>query len=267
MVNEKFADAIAPYAKDGDSIWVHDYHLLLLPRLLRDRLSHLRNIRIGFFLHTPFPSKDAFAILPLREEICDGLLSCDLVGFHIREYVELFLNSAAEVLRYDMPSTSSHSPFYVLLLTKYSGVTRSPSDLHYGGRKLIADEFPIGIDVEDLKTSLASEETISRMKELRQDFRGRKVIVGVDRLDYIKGVPQKMKAFDKMLEDFPEWTEKVVMVQLCVPTRSSVPEYQILRSEVEELGGRINGSHGKLHRQLNWILVSFNKLTSANKVL
>jgi len=97
-VNEEFANTIAPCVEDGDSIWIHDYHLLLLPRMLRDRLQKKRNVRIGLFLHTPFPSEDAFAILPLREAICDGLLSCDLMGFHIREYVDIFLNSAETVL-------------------------------------------------------------------------------------------------------------------------------------------------------------------------
>jgi trehalose 6-phosphate synthase len=97
-VNEYFADAIMPYVKDDDRIWIHDFHLMLLPRLLRDRLGNRKNVRIGFFLHTPFPSGDAFSIMPLREEICDGLLSCDLAGFHIREYVDNFLNYAAGIL-------------------------------------------------------------------------------------------------------------------------------------------------------------------------
>jgi len=97
-VNKQFADTIVPYVQDGDRIWIHDYHLLLLPRFLRDRLQGKQNVRIGFFLHTPFPSEDAFAVLPLREGICDGLLSCDLMGFHIREYVDIFLNSAAGLL-------------------------------------------------------------------------------------------------------------------------------------------------------------------------
>lgn len=97
-VNEIFADTIVPHVEDGDRIWIHDYHLMVLPRLLRDRLQDKKDVRIGFFLHTPFPNEDAFAILPLREKICDGLLSCDLAGLHIREYVEKLLDSAAGVL-------------------------------------------------------------------------------------------------------------------------------------------------------------------------
>jgi trehalose 6-phosphate synthase len=97
-VNEQFADTIAPDVREGDRIWVHDYHLMLLPRLLRDRLANVKDVRIGFFLHTPFTSEDAFAILPIREAICDGLLSCDLLGFHIRDYVDTFLDAAAGVI-------------------------------------------------------------------------------------------------------------------------------------------------------------------------
>ena len=97
-VNEHFADVIARHVQDGDRIWIHDYHLMLLPRLLRRRLGGKKDIRIGFFLHTPFPSREIFEIVPMREEIADGLLASDLVGFHIREYVDNFLDSAADLL-------------------------------------------------------------------------------------------------------------------------------------------------------------------------
>lgn len=97
-VNEIFADHIMPLVEDGDLIWVHDYHLLLLPGVLRKSLEKRRNVRVGFFLHTAFPREDSFSILPFREAICDGLLSCDLVGFHVREYVDIFLDSAEKAL-------------------------------------------------------------------------------------------------------------------------------------------------------------------------
>ena len=97
-VNETFADNIVPFVENGDTIWIHDYHLLLLPAILRKRLANRRSVRIGFFLHTPFPSDDSFAILPFRENICDGLLSCVLVGLHVREYGEKLLDSAEKVI-------------------------------------------------------------------------------------------------------------------------------------------------------------------------
>lgn len=100
-VNEVFADNIVPHVEDGDMIWIHDYHLLLLGSILRQRLRNKKDVKIGLFLHTPFPSEDYFSILPFREAICSGLLSCDLVGFHIDEYAKDFLDSAQKVLRYD----------------------------------------------------------------------------------------------------------------------------------------------------------------------
>lgn len=108
----------------------------------------------------------------------------------------------------------------------------------------MAQEFPIGIDPEEFRTSMASEATQSKLASLRHNFQGKKVILGVDRLDYIKGIPQKLYAFDKMLNENPNWIGKVVMFQLCVPTRSAVLEYKVLRKEVEGLVGRINGNHG-----------------------
>ncbi|KAJ5807769.1 Alpha-alpha-trehalose-phosphate synthase (UDP-forming) [Penicillium riverlandense] len=237
-VNEMFADNIVPFVEDGDIIWIHDYHLLLLPAVLRKRLANRRSVRIGFFLHTPFPSDDSFAVLPLREDICDGLLSCNLVGLHVREYVEKLLDSAAKVL---------------------PGVRRSPSDLHYNDRKLDVQEFPIGIAPDDFRDSLASEATQSEMRHLSREFHGKQIILGVDRLDYIKGIPQKLRAYEKLLTDHPEMREKVVLIQVAIPTRTDVEEYKMLRKQVEGMIGMINGKHGTftytpiryLYRSLN----------------
>jgi trehalose 6-phosphate synthase len=240
-VNEMFADNIVPFVEDGDIIWVHDYHLLLLPAMLRKRLANRRRVRIGFFLHTPFPSDDSFAVLPLREDICDGLLSCNLAGLHIREYVEKLLDSAAKVLPYVFWSTThSKSSDH-----KHRGVRRSPSDLHYNDRKLVVQEFPIGIAPDDFRNSVASEAIQSEMRRMSQEFRGKKIILGVDRLDYIKGIPQKLRAFEKLLTDHPEVKEKVVLIQVAIPTRSDVEEYKMLRKQVEEMVGMINGKHGE----------------------
>ena len=220
-VNEIFADNLIPQLEDGDVVWIHDYHLLLLAGLLRTRLRG-KKVKLGFFLHTPFPSEDHFSILPFREEICNGLLSCDVVGFHIREYVDSFLDSAERVL---------------------TGVERSPSDLHYDGRKLVVHEFPIGIQANEFRAKLETDVAQEKYRMLKDEFKGMKVLVGVDRLDYIKGIPQKLLAFDRFLTDNPEWIGKVVLIQLAVPTRSDVDEYQKLRLEVEHLVGFVNGKH------------------------
>lgn len=123
-------------------------------------------------------------------------------------------------------------------------VRRSPSDLHYHERKLVVKEFPVGIDPDVFKKSVSSEETKREMESLEHIFRGCKILLGVDRLDYIKGIPQKLKAYDRFLHDHPEWIEKLVLVQLAIPTRSDVSDYRAIRSEVEELVGNINGKHG-----------------------
>lgn len=223
-VNEMFADALVPYVEDGDAIRIHDYHLLLLPAVLRKRLRQKKDVKIGLFLHTPFPSEDYFSILPFREAICNGLLSCDLVGFHIDEHAKDFLDSATRVLK---------------------GVERSPSDLHYEGRKLIVHSFPIGIDPVEFKQKLESEATRNEINGLAQEFKDKKILIGVDRLDYIKGIPQKLLAFDKFLTDNPDWIGKVVLIQLAIPTRPKVEEYIKLTREVESLVGNINGKHGR----------------------
>ncbi|OQV06003.1 hypothetical protein CLAIMM_10647 [Cladophialophora immunda] len=221
-VNEIFADNILPYVEDNDMIWVHDYHLLLLPGILRQRLKRKRNLKIGFFLHTPFPTEDYFTILPFREEICKSLLLCDVVGFHTNQYAKDFLDSARKVL---------------------PGVPRSPNDLHWEGRKVIVHGFPLGIEADEWRERLQEEAAKKELTSLQHQFKGQKILLGVDRLDYIKGIPQKILAFDRLMTDRPEWVGKVVLVQLAIPTRAEVTEYRILRQEVEHLVGNVNGKH------------------------
>lgn len=223
-VNEIFADNILPYVEDDDMIWVHDYHLLLLPGILRDRLKKKKNLKIGFFLHTPFPTEDYFTILPFREEICKSLLLCDVVGFHTNQYAKDFLDSARIVL---------------------PGVGKSPRDLHWDGRRVIVHGFPLGIESDEWREKLHSQAAQTELVSLQEEFKGRKILLGVDRLDYIKGIPQKLIAFDRFLTDHPEWVGKVVLVQLAIPTRGEVREYRILREQVEQLVGHVNGKHGK----------------------
>jgi trehalose-6-phosphate synthase len=210
-------------------IWVHDYHLLLLPGILRERLKKKKNLKIGFFLHTPFPTEDYFNILPFREEICKSLLLCDVVGFHTNQYAKDFLNSARIVL---------------------PDVSRSPSDLHWDGRRVIVHGFPLGIEADEWREKLRSEDAKRELVHLQEAFKGQKVLLGVDRLDYIKGIPQKLLAFDRFLTAHPEWAGKVVLVQLAIPTRDEVDAYRVLKGEVEQLVGKINGKHGMAARRV-----------------
>jgi trehalose-6-phosphate synthase len=127
----------------------------------------------------------------------------------------------------------------------FRGVSRSPADLHWAGRKVIVHGFPIGIEPEDFRERMESEGVKRELENLRKNFEGQKIVLGVDRLDYIKGIPQKLRAFDRFLTEHPEWVGKVNLIQLAIPTRAEVTTYQRLREEVEGLVGHINGKHGR----------------------
>ncbi|KAI9339690.1 glycosyltransferase family 20-domain-containing protein [Obelidium mucronatum] len=224
QANADFADALADCIEDGDLIWIHDYHLMLLPALLRARLDPTRNVKIGFFLHIPFPSSEIYRILPVRREILIGVLAADLLGFHTYDYARHFLSSCARIL----------------------GVHTMPNIVEFEGRCVHVGTFPIGIDPPKFHECLQKPSVVARIKSLKATFNGCRVLVGVDRLDYIKGVPQKLRAFELFLQQHPEWIEKVVLVQVAVPSRQDVEEYQQLRDVVNELVGRINGKFGSV---------------------
>lgn len=224
--NITFSNEISKNIKSNDLIWVHDYHLMLLPELLRSHISknqaNLLNVKLGWFLHTPFPSSEIYRILPVRQEILKGVLSCDLIGFHTYDYARHFLSSVQRVLN----------------------VNTLPNGVEYQGHFVNVGAFPIGIDVDTFTDGLKQDSVIKRIEQLKKTFKGCKIIVGVDRLDYIKGVPQKLHAMEIFLNEHPEWCGKVVLVQVAVPSRGDVEEYQYLRSAVNELVGRINGQFG-----------------------
>ncbi|PGH00320.1 alpha,alpha-trehalose-phosphate synthase [UDP-forming] [Helicocarpus griseus UAMH5409] len=221
--NRLFAKAIAKDVRDGDLVWVHDYHLMLLPAMLREEIGDTKqNVKIGFFLHTPFPSSEIYRILPVRNELLLGVLHCDLVGFHTYDYARHFLSSCSRIL----------------------GLSTTPNGVEFQGKVVAIGAFPIGIDPEKFSEGLKKEKVQKRIAALEQKFQGVKLMVGVDRLDYIKGVPQKLHALEVFLTDHPEWIGKVVLVQVAVPSRQDVEEYQNLRAVVNELVGRINGKFG-----------------------
>ncbi|SCU88234.1 LAMI_0D09296g1_1 [Lachancea mirantina] len=222
--NLSFAREIEENMKDNDVVWVHDYHLMLLPEMLRSTINaqKLKNVKLGWFLHTPFPSSEIYRILPVRQEILRGVLSCDLIGFHTYDYARHFLSSVQRVL----------------------DINTLPNGVEFEGRFVNVGAFPIGIDVDTFTDGLKQSEVLQRIQQLKNTFKNVKIIVGVDRLDYIKGVPQKLHAMEVFLNEHPEWIGKVVLVQVAVPSRGDVEEYQYLRSVVNELVGRINGQFG-----------------------
>ncbi|GLI68117.1 hypothetical protein VaNZ11_012454 [Volvox africanus] len=221
MANEKFADVVLEAYEVADVVWVQDYHLMLLPSLLKQNVPKMK---VGFFLHTPFPSSEMYRTLPVREEVLRAVLAADLVGFHTYDYARHFISSCTRIL----------------------GLEGTPEGVENNGVLTRVGTFPIGIDPERFTRALESEEVQSQTAKLLNRYAGRKIMLGVDRLDMVKGIPQKLLAYEKFLEEHPEWRDKVLLVQIAVPSRTDVPEYQKLRSMVHEIVGRINGQYGTL---------------------
>ncbi len=217
-VNERFADRIAELDPPEDALlWVHDYHLLLLPQLLRERLG---DRPIGFFLHTPFPAPELVARLPWREELLDGVLGADVVGFHTTLYSGNF-RRAVRWLR--------------------GGATVDGTTIQHDGREVEAIAQAISIDADEFAELATDPETEEHLTELRNQFGGRKVLLGVDRLDTTKGIRHRLNAIERLLELRPDLSNRFVFIQIAVPSREDVEEVQALRNEIEQMVGRING--------------------------
>ena len=216
-VNERFADLVAAHYQEGDLIWVHDYQLMLLPSLLRQRLPHAR---IGFFLHIPFPASEVFRTLPHREELLRGLLGADLIGFHTTAYLRHFASAL------------------LLLLGHPTQVDRVLVE----DRIVRLGVFPMGVDAKRIAALSQRPELVPDVEEIRAG--SEYTLVAIDRLDYTKGVPRRLLAFETLLRQHPELRGKVKLVNLAVPSRAAVLAYRQFRREVNALVGRINGSFG-----------------------
>ncbi|KAL8148748.1 alpha,alpha-trehalose-phosphate synthase [UDP-forming] 1-like isoform X1 [Apium graveolens] len=219
--NQMFADVVNEHYEEGDVVWCHDYHLMFLPKCLKEYNSKMK---VGWFLHTPFPSSEIHRTLPSRSELLRAVLAADLVGFHTYDYARHFVSACTRIL----------------------GLEGTPEGVEDQGRLTRVAAFPIGIDSDRFIRALELPQVQEHIRELKERFSGRKVMLGVDRLDMIKGIPQKILAFEKFLEENACWRDKVVLLQIAVPTRTDVPEYQKLTSQVHEIVGRINGRFGSL---------------------
>jgi trehalose 6-phosphate synthase/phosphatase len=218
--NRRFCHAVAERFQSGDLIWVHDYHLLLLPQMLREELP---DAAIGFFLHIPFPSAEIFPILPRREELLQGLLGSDLVAFQTHGHLQQFRASLRRVL----------------------GVESRVTEVTVGSRAVRLEALPIGIAPEEYTSLLEKDEATGRhYAEWVARYKGHKVLLAVDRLDYTKGIPERLRAYSRLLRSSPELKERVVLIQIAVPTREGIHTYQDLRTEVNQLVGEINGKLG-----------------------
>ncbi len=210
-VNARFGETTLRESAGVDLVWIHDYQLMLTPAFVRESM---RDTRIGFFLHIPFPPYDLFRLLPWDRELLLGLLACDLIGFHVEGYATNFLDCAERLLG--------------------ARVDRRSLLVEHGDRTVQVGAFPLGIDFQLF-------ESRARTAPSPPPTRPERVVLGVDRLDYTKGIPERIMAFQRLLELHPEHREKVVLLQLAVPSRSQVSEYRHLKREIDELVGRVNG--------------------------
>jgi trehalose 6-phosphate synthase/phosphatase len=216
-VNEQFADAIAAHARPDDQIWVHDYHFMLLPAMLRERLPATP---IGFFLHVPFPSSEVFRLLPQRQRILTGLLGANLIGVHTYDYARHLVSSCRRAV----------------------GVEFDQNWTTELGHRCRVGVFPMGIDVVGFRQRVASPRVPRYIERFRKSLEGRLIVLGVDRLDYTKGLPLKLEAYRRLLENEPIWRTEAVFVQIANPTRSDIDTYRRLKQQVEQMVGEINGA-------------------------
>jgi len=230
QVNQKFAEVVISHYNEGDTIWIHDYQLLVLAKYIR---ALNPEVSIGFFLHIPFPSYEVFRTLPWREEILEGMLGADVLGFHTYEYERHFLSSIQRILGHNLEFNS-------IILED---------------RTVKADSFPMGIDYNKFadaakaNNALRGKEKSDVQLEIDKHLSRNgdtSLVLSIDRLDYTKGIPSRLLAFEYFLDKYPQFKGKVRLVMLAVPSRSNVPQYQLLKNEVDQLVGRINGKYSDI---------------------
>ena len=231
-VNKKFCDVVVSNVEKNGTVWVHDYQLMLLPKMIRDLRPDLS---IGFFLHIPFPSYEIFRIFPRRKELLEGILGADLVGFHTYNYERHFLSSIKRILRKEV----------------------NFNRISHDSREIAVNTFPMGIDYEKFHNAAKTHERLKKSQESnlkkqldlhKKSSQKGKLILSIDRLDYTKGIINRVKAFEIFLEKYPQYLGKVRLVMLTVPSRSDVSDYKNLKKETDELVGRINGKFATV----NW---------------
>jgi trehalose 6-phosphate synthase/phosphatase len=223
-VNEAFAAAILEVVRRDDVLWIHDYHLMLLPNLIRQQRP---DASIGFFLHIPFPQFEIFRLLPgkWRREILEGLLGADLIGFHTYDYVEYFLRSVLRILGYE----------------------HNMGQLTLHDRIVKVDTFPMGVDVERFRDATGQSQVSTAREEMQTVSADCKIVLSVDRQDYSKGIINRLQGFEALLASSPEWRGKVTLIMVVVPSRIGIEDYAQTKKQLEELVGKINGEFGSLH--------------------
>jgi trehalose 6-phosphate synthase/phosphatase len=222
-VNEYFYESLAKILKPDDILWIHDYHLMLLPKLIREKFPDLS---IGFFLHIPFPPFEIYRLLPKkwRIEILEGILGSDLVGFHTNDYTQNFLKCVLRLL----------------------GFEHNLGNINLPDRTIKVDTFPMGIHYKKFFDAASNPEIQKEKENIKIMFKDTKIILSVDRLDYTKGIINRLQGFELFLEKNPQWHNKVTLLLIVVPSRIGVESYQRMKSKIDELVGKINGKFGSI---------------------
>lgn len=241
-INQLFAARTAATAEQGALVWVHDYNLWLVPGMLRRMRPDLT---IAFFHHTAFPPPDIFNILPWRRAIVSSLLQCDYVGFHIPHYVENFVGV---VRSHGSLKVLDRQPCAPRFLTYgcAMGVDQMATHIEVEGRPLRLGAHPVGVNVDHIDEILERSSTRAQIADMKQEFRERTAILSVERLDYVKGPLEKLRAYEQLLEDHPQYREDVVLMTIQTPPSKGMTAYDEIRKEVEQAVGRINGRFGTL---------------------
>ena len=227
-VNEKFKEAVIDNITDGDTIWVHDYQLLMLPCLIRKERP---NVTIGFFQHIPFPSYEIFRLIPWREELISGMLGADLLGFHTFDDVRHFLSAASRL----------------------SSGKLQENVVVYKDRQVVVEAFPMGIDYEKFERLTRHDKVARHSATFKKSQKNLKIILSIDRLDYSKGIIQRLQAMELLLQMHPHLLEKITLFMVVVPSRDTVPQYKELRDNIDQLVGNINSRF----RSLTWTPIHY----------
>jgi glucosylglycerol-phosphate synthase len=248
-VNRAFAERTALEAAEGAIVWLHDYNLWMVPGYLRELRPDLR---IAFFHHTYFPSADVFNVLPWRKQIIGSLLQCDYIGFHIPRQVENFVDVARGVTPLQTVSRQNCAPRFITYGCAV-GLERMTTAVDTGSRIVKLGAHPVGLDIGRISSALDQPKIQEQMADLRKELSGLKLILSVERLDYTKGILEKLQAYERLLADNPELLGKVTLVSICVPAAREMTVYDELQAQIEQAVGRINGRFARI----GWSPVQF----------
>ncbi|PFG52694.1 glucosyl-glycerol phosphate synthase [Marinobacter sp. LV10R520-4] len=248
-VNRLFAERAAEEAAENAVVWIHDYNLWMVPAYLREMRPDLT---IAFFHHTYFPSADVFNVLPWRREIIGSLLQCDHIGFHIPRQAENFVDVARGVTPLEVTQKMGCAPRF-LTYGCAVGLDEMSTEIKVNDRKIGLGAHPVGLDLNRVRTALSDQSVIAQMETLREEFKDVRLILSVERLDFTKGIIEKLQAYERILNEHPELKTKVTLVLICVPAAAGMTIYEELLSQIEQTVGRINGQFA----QVGWTPVQF----------